>query len=197
VTPKLQNSILLAVAFASQALAQTAAPPLFQRLDKNGDGKLTADEATDAAAFKAADKDADGSVTREELQAHLARRAAAAKKTPAPPAAPAVQIPVLKGGLFEPTLVPGFSEMRDGMNGVAVADLNGDGRKDIVATTTGGTGNGYSTEERAHFGGGSSGPYRGAKFGLFEGGLRLPAIVSWPGHLPQGEVRGQMAHACD
>lgn len=57
--------------------------------------------------------------------------------------------------------------------------------------------NGYSTEERAHFGGGSSGPYRGAKFSLFEGGIRLPAIVSWPGHLPQGEVRGQMAHACD
>jgi arylsulfatase A-like enzyme len=57
--------------------------------------------------------------------------------------------------------------------------------------------NGYSTEERAHFGGGDSGPYRGAKFSLFEGGIRLPAIVSWPGRLPQDEVRGQLAHACD
>ncbi len=140
-TPKLHPSILLAIAFASQALAQTAAPPLFQRLDKNGDGKLTTNEATDAAAFKAADKDADGSVTREELQAYLASRAAAAKKTPPLSAAPAVNVPVLKGGLFERILVPGISEMRDGMNGVAVADLNADGRNDILATTTGRTGN--------------------------------------------------------
>ncbi len=57
--------------------------------------------------------------------------------------------------------------------------------------------NGYSTELRAHNGGGSSAPYRGAKFSIFEGGTRLPAIVSWPGHLPKGQVRGQMAHGCD
>jgi arylsulfatase A-like enzyme len=57
--------------------------------------------------------------------------------------------------------------------------------------------NGHSTEERAHFGGGSAGPYRGAKFSLFEGGIRMPAIISWPGHLPQNEVREQTGHACD
>jgi len=57
--------------------------------------------------------------------------------------------------------------------------------------------NGHSTEERAHFGGGSAGPYRGAKFSLFEGGIRLPAIISWPGHLPEGVVREQVSHACD
>jgi arylsulfatase A len=57
--------------------------------------------------------------------------------------------------------------------------------------------NGHSTEERAHFGGGSAGPYRGAKFSLFEGGIRLPAILSWPGNLPQNEVRDQASHACD
>ncbi len=57
--------------------------------------------------------------------------------------------------------------------------------------------NGHSTEQRAHFGGGSSGPYRGAKFSLFEGGIRLPAIISWPGHIPEGEVRDQVVHACD
>ncbi|MHB8900054.1 MAG: sulfatase-like hydrolase/transferase [Thermoguttaceae bacterium] len=57
--------------------------------------------------------------------------------------------------------------------------------------------NGHSTEERAHFGGGSAGPYRGAKFSLFEGGIRVPAIVSWPGTLPENEDRGQMAHAAD
>jgi arylsulfatase A-like enzyme len=57
--------------------------------------------------------------------------------------------------------------------------------------------NGHSTEERAHFGGGSSGVYRGAKFSLLEGGIRLPAIISWPGHIPAGETRAQLAHACD
>ncbi|MCP5528471.1 MAG: sulfatase-like hydrolase/transferase [Verrucomicrobiales bacterium] len=57
--------------------------------------------------------------------------------------------------------------------------------------------NGHSTEERAHRGGGSAGPYRGYKFSLFEGGIRLPAIISWPGHLPQGAVRDQLAVACD
>ncbi len=57
--------------------------------------------------------------------------------------------------------------------------------------------NGHSTEERAHFGGGSAGLYRGQKFSLFEGGIRLPAIVSWPGHLPEGETRGQVVHSCD
>src|SRR5262249_8404711 len=56
---------------------------------------------------------------------------------------------------------------------------------------------GHSTEERAFFGGGSAGPYRGAKFSLFEGGIRVPAIVSWPGHLPEGQVRDQMGHGCD
>lgn len=56
---------------------------------------------------------------------------------------------------------------------------------------------GHSTEERAHFGGGNAGPYRGAKFSLFEGGIRVPAIISWPGHLPHGEVRSQLALGCD
>lgn len=56
---------------------------------------------------------------------------------------------------------------------------------------------GHSTEVRAHGGGGSAGPYRGAKFSLFEGGIRVPAILSWPGHLPEGEVRAQFSHGCD
>ena len=56
---------------------------------------------------------------------------------------------------------------------------------------------GYSVEERAHHGGGSAGPFRGAKFSLFEGGFRVPAIISWPGQLPAGETRDQLAHGCD
>ena len=57
--------------------------------------------------------------------------------------------------------------------------------------------NGHSTEDRAHFGGGNAGPYRGAKFSLFEAGIRVPAIISWPGHLPENEVRDQFVHAAD
>jgi len=56
---------------------------------------------------------------------------------------------------------------------------------------------GHSTEERCFYGGGYAGPYRGAKRSLFEGGIRMPAIISWPGQLPQGEVRGQVSHGCD
>lgn len=57
--------------------------------------------------------------------------------------------------------------------------------------------NGYSTEERAHFGGGNAGPYRGAKACLFEGGIRVPAAISWPNHLPVDEVRDQFAVNAD
>ncbi len=53
--------------------------------------------------------------------------------------------------------------------------------------------NGHSTEERAHFGGGNAGPYRGAKQCLFEGGFRVPAAISWPKVIPGGQVRGQLA----
>ena len=57
--------------------------------------------------------------------------------------------------------------------------------------------NGHSVEERANFGGGATGPYRGHKFTLWEGGIRVPCIVSWPGTIPEGEVRGQVAASID
>jgi len=56
---------------------------------------------------------------------------------------------------------------------------------------------GHSVEERTFGGGGSSGPYRGHKFSFLEGGLRVPSIVSWPGTLPEGEVRSQFVTGCD
>ncbi|HUF61229.1 MAG TPA: sulfatase-like hydrolase/transferase [Verrucomicrobiales bacterium] len=56
---------------------------------------------------------------------------------------------------------------------------------------------GHSTEERAHFGGGNAGPYRGAKFSLFEGGIRVPALACYPGRIPEGEQRASAAHSCD
>ncbi len=56
---------------------------------------------------------------------------------------------------------------------------------------------GHSTEERTFGSGGFCGPYRGAKACLFEGGLRIPSIVSMPGTIPEGVARDQMAVGCD
>ena len=56
---------------------------------------------------------------------------------------------------------------------------------------------GHSTETRAFGGGGNAGPYRGAKFSLFEGGIRVPAIVRYPPRFPAGGRRGQFLTGCD
>lgn len=56
---------------------------------------------------------------------------------------------------------------------------------------------GHSVEQRTFGGGGSSGDYRGHKFTLWEGGIRVPCIVSWPGHIPQNAVRDQVAISID
>jgi arylsulfatase A len=52
---------------------------------------------------------------------------------------------------------------------------------------------GHSTEDRTFGGGGNAGPFRGAKFSLFEGGIRVPSLISYPARIPKGEVRNQMA----
>jgi len=57
--------------------------------------------------------------------------------------------------------------------------------------------NGYSTEERAHFGGGNAGVLRGNKSCLFEGGIRVPAAISWPAKIKGGEVRNQFSVNAD
>ena len=56
---------------------------------------------------------------------------------------------------------------------------------------------GHSVETRAFGGGGFAGPYRGAKGSVLEGGIRVPAMISWPGKIPQGEVRDQLGAYCD
>ncbi|MFT3705769.1 MAG: sulfatase-like hydrolase/transferase [Agriterribacter sp.] len=56
---------------------------------------------------------------------------------------------------------------------------------------------GFSREERTFGGGGSAGNLRGSKFSLFEGGVRVPAIISWKGHIPKNEVRDQFAANID
>lgn len=39
-----------------------------------------------------------------------------------------------------------------------------------------------------HSGVGHAGPFRGRKRSLYEGGIRVPAIARWPGHIPAGRV---------
>ncbi|WP_026815106.1 sulfatase family protein [Arenibacter certesii] len=56
---------------------------------------------------------------------------------------------------------------------------------------------GHSLEERAFWGGGNAGPYRGSKFSLFEGGIRVPAIIRYPGVIPSNEVRDQLTMQMD
>jgi hypothetical protein len=151
-------SLLFTLLIASQALAQTTpGAAVFQRLDKNHDGRITRDEAPNAESFLAADADKDGSVTPEELRRYLAARQQPKTNKPTsvtpsidavPPSAdgtPALkQLPdsdavrdaAGRGQLFECVHVPGFTDVRKGMNGLAIADLNHDGLPDIVATLT-------------------------------------------------------------
>lgn len=43
----------------------------------------------------------------------------------------------------------------------------------------------------------SNGPFSGAKFGLYEGGIRDPLIVSWPGKIKPGQVSHHIMAAYD
>jgi len=75
--------------------------------------------------------------------------------------------------------------------------------------------NGHSTEETmiridnhlsglpkgtnycANGGGGYTGKWRGAKGGFLEGGIRVPAIISYPDHFPENETRDQIISCMD
>ena len=56
---------------------------------------------------------------------------------------------------------------------------------------------GHSTEDRAFGGGGNAGPYRGAKFSMFEGGIRVVSMIKYPGVAPAGVARDQLVTGCD
>ncbi|HZN57577.1 MAG TPA: sulfatase-like hydrolase/transferase [Planctomycetota bacterium] len=43
----------------------------------------------------------------------------------------------------------------------------------------------------------SNRPFRGHKRNLWEGGIRVPGVVRWPGNVPAGRVSMEMVHAID
>jgi arylsulfatase A len=55
----------------------------------------------------------------------------------------------------------------------------------------------YQTEPVERWDAGTTGALRGAKGTTYEGGLRVPAIVRWPGHIPPGQVSAEMATTMD
>ncbi|MCC6356872.1 MAG: VCBS repeat-containing protein [Verrucomicrobiae bacterium] len=128
---------------------------IFRRLDANGDGRITAGELPRAELLARVDRDGDGTATLAEVRAYYAQqgRGASAKPvTDAPPTAflspvapgepPLKPLPdsdasrdaAGRGQLFESIHVANLTDLRAGMNGVAIADLNRDGLLDIVAT---------------------------------------------------------------
>lgn len=46
-------------------------------------------------------------------------------------------------------------------------------------------------------GGGSAGPLRGKKAQIWEGSLRVPCVVRWPGHVPAGRLCSEVATEMD
>ena len=45
--------------------------------------------------------------------------------------------------------------------------------------------------------GGSNGPLRGTKRETWEGGMRLPLLARWPGHIQAGQVSGEICASID
>lgn len=49
----------------------------------------------------------------------------------------------------------------------------------------------YQIINSRHSGVGSAGPFRGRKRSIYEGGIRVPLIISWPGKIPNNKINDQ------
>ncbi len=62
--------------------------------------------------------------------------------------------------------------------------------------------NGATTERRAGLNqqpatAGKNTPFRGYKFSTFDGGMHVPAVVNWPGHIPASKTIEQIVMTAD
>ncbi|GBG31574.1 Arylsulfatase [Hondaea fermentalgiana] len=74
-----------------------------------------------------------------------------------------------------------------------LADLGLDDKTLVIHTADNGP------EERAVYFtlAGDVAPFRGAKRSLYEGGIHVPMLMRWPGHIPAGSVFGEVASGVD
>ena len=94
-----------------------------------------------------------------------------------------------KGGLYGDVI-----EEIDGSVGAIIRELKDQGllKNTLVIFTSD---NGPWLSYGNH--GGSSGVLRGGKFDVWEGGFRVPAIMSWPGVIPPESVNNNLIHTMD
>lgn len=95
-----------------------------------------------------------------------------------------------------------ISAVDDGVGGIVQA-LKQSGQYENTAIFFS-SDNGPSTESRNWldgtedlYYGGSAGVFRGHKGSLFDGGIRMPAILSWPGHMQGGQVCNKVGAMMD
>lgn len=85
--------------------------------------------------------------------------------------------------------------------GSMVAALERSGQRDNTLIFLLGD-NGATTERRAGLHGmtataGRNGAFRGFKFSTFDGGMHVPALVNWPGHVPAGKQIDEILMTAD
>jgi arylsulfatase A-like enzyme len=85
--------------------------------------------------------------------------------------------------------------------GAMVAELERTGQRENTVVFLLGD-NGATTEKRAGLGqdiatAGKNTPFRGFKFSAFDGGMHVPGVVNWPGHVPSGKKLDQIVMTAD
>ena len=94
-----------------------------------------------------------------------------------------------KGGLYGDVI-----EEIDGSVGAIIQELKDQGLLEntlVIFTSDNGPWLSYGNH------GGSAGVLRGGKFDAWEGGFRVPAIMSWPGVIPPESVNNDLIHTMD
>ena len=153
--------LLLLVGLATIATAQSrATSERFRSFDRNSDGKLSTEEVNRIPALQrrlaGADKNSDGIYTTQEIRDHvlqsretqpssgnstnsktsLSHISTSPGRPKTLPDSDAVRDAAGTGQLFESIHVPGFTDIREGLNGYAFADVDGNGFLDIITVTT-------------------------------------------------------------